>query len=172
MPLVGTLERDRLELVAEAQERIVEVAVSEGERVEVGELLMRLDPSVYEAEVEAVLATLNRAEERVAELVRGPRTERISEARARFTAAVDQLQTEQREYQRIYNLVDEGIAAQSDLDRAFSSRRAAQAERDQADAALAELVNGTTAEELAQARATVAESAANLSRLEQIACLL
>jgi len=172
LPLVGTLERDRLELVAEAQERIVEVAVSEGERVEAGDLLMRLDPNVYEAEIEAVLAALRRAEERVAELVRGPRNERIVEARARFAAAVDQLETEQREYQRIYNLVDEGIAAQSDLDRAFSSRRAAQSERDRAEAALAELVNGTTAEELAQARSTVAESAANLSRLEQIAARL
>ena len=172
LPLVGTLERDRLELVAEAQERIVEVLVSEGERVEAGDLLMRLDPSVYEAEVEAVMAALNRAEERVAELVRGPRNERIVEARARFSAAVDQLEAEQREYQRISNLVDEGVAAQSDLDRAFLSRRTAQGERDRAEAALAELVNGTTVEELAQARATVAESAANLSRLEQIAARL
>ena len=32
----GTLERDRLEIVAESNERIVEIAVHEGERVEAG----------------------------------------------------------------------------------------------------------------------------------------
>ena len=37
----GTLERDRLELVAESHERIVEIAVTEGDRVAGGALLLR-----------------------------------------------------------------------------------------------------------------------------------
>src|SRR5262245_49454384 len=41
--LLGTLERDRVELVAEAQEPIVVVAVREGEPVAAGQLLLRLD---------------------------------------------------------------------------------------------------------------------------------
>ena len=172
LPLVGTLERDRLELIAESQERIVEILASEGERVRGGDLLARLESRLYDAEVEAAEAALLRAEERLAELVRGPRVERIRDARARLEGATDQLETERREYQRIENLVGEEIATQSDLDRAFSSRQRAQAERDRAAATLAELEEGTTQEELAQARAAVAESQANLKRLEEIASRL
>ena len=170
LPLVGTLERDRLELIAEGQEPIVEVLVSEGERVAAGDGLMRLDASVYEAEMEAAEAALVRAEQRLAE--RGPRSERIAEARARLEGASDQLETERREYERIRNLVSEEVATQSDLDRAFAARQGAQAEHDRALAALEELVEGTTAEELAQARASAAESAANLRRLQTITARL
>lgn len=172
LPLVGTLERDRLELIAEGQEPIVEVLASEGERVAAGDRLMRLDASVYEAEIEAAEAALLRAEQRVAELERGPRSERIAEARARLEGASDQLETERREYERIRNLVSDEVATQSDLDRAFAARQGAQAEHDRAQAALEELVEGTTAEELAQARASAAESAANLRRLQTITARL
>ena len=172
LPIVGTLERDRLELIAESQERIVEVFVSEGERVASGDLLVQLDASLYEAELEGAEAARTRAEQRLAELVRGPRQERIQDAKARLDGATDQLQTQRREYDRIHDLVDDEVATQSDLDRAFGARQSAQTEHDRAQAALAELLEGTTREELAQARATVAESDAALKRLRETASRL
>ena len=42
--LLGTLERDRVELVAEGQETLLQVAVHEGETVKSGQLLVQLDP--------------------------------------------------------------------------------------------------------------------------------
>ncbi|MGH7338247.1 MAG: biotin/lipoyl-binding protein, partial [Myxococcota bacterium] len=47
--LLGTLERDRIELVSETQQTIVEVAVREGESVAHGQLLLRIDASAAEA---------------------------------------------------------------------------------------------------------------------------
>lgn len=172
LPIVGTLERDRLELVAESQERIVEVYVSEGERVASGDSLVRLDSSLYDAELEEAEAAKARAEQRLAELVRGPRPERIQDARARLEGATDQLHAQRREYDRIQNLVREEVATQSDLDRIFSARQSAQTEHDRAEAALAELLVGTTREELAQARATVAESTSVLKRAQEVASRL
>ena len=43
LPLVGTLERDRIEIPAEAWETLVEIAVSEGDQVVAGQLLARQD---------------------------------------------------------------------------------------------------------------------------------
>ena len=47
--LLGTLERDRIELIAEAREPIVEVAVREGDAVAEGQLLLRLDTTAVDA---------------------------------------------------------------------------------------------------------------------------
>ncbi|MEE8278600.1 MAG: HlyD family efflux transporter periplasmic adaptor subunit [Thermoanaerobaculia bacterium] len=169
LPLVGTLERDRLELVAEAQERIVEVMVTEGERVQKDQPLVRLEASVYEAQLEEARAARQRAEQRHAELVRGPRRERIQEARARLDGAADKLETERREYERIQKLVDDEVLTASDLDRAFAARQVALANHDRAAADLAELLDGTTPEELGQSQAALAETEAAVRRLELIA---
>ncbi|NNL64946.1 MAG: hypothetical protein HKP30_01760, partial [Myxococcales bacterium] len=47
---VGTLERDRLDLVAEVAEPVVARGVGEGERVEAGALLVRLDDAKLRAQ--------------------------------------------------------------------------------------------------------------------------
>ncbi len=169
LPIVGTLERDRLELVAEAQERIVEVMVTEGERVQKDQPLVRLEASVYEAQLEEARAARQRAEQRHAELVRGPRRERIQEARARLDGDADKLETERREYERIQKLVADEVLTASDLDRAFAARQVALANHDRAAADLAELLDGTTPEELGQSQAALAETEAAVRRLELIA---
>ena len=61
LPLVGTLERDRLELVAEANERIIDVLVTEGEYVREDQLLMQLDQTFHAVQVRAADAAVERA---------------------------------------------------------------------------------------------------------------
>jgi HlyD family secretion protein len=90
---VGTLERDRLDLVAEASEPVVERSVDEGAYVEAGSLLVKLDPVRLEAQVAQAASARARAEARLAELVRGPRRERIAETRARLLGAEGRLLT-------------------------------------------------------------------------------
>lgn len=48
-PLVGTLERDRIEIIAEASEPIVALEVREGDHVAEGALLMRLETATATA---------------------------------------------------------------------------------------------------------------------------
>src|ERR1700741_1402098 len=69
--LLGTLERDRVELVAEAQEPIVEVAVREGDSVAAGQLLLKLDPGAAQQRLEQARATAEQAGRRHAELAAG-----------------------------------------------------------------------------------------------------
>lgn len=59
--LLGTLERDRVELVAEAQEPIIEVAIREGDAVTEGRLLLRLDPAAVEARLAQARAAMGKS---------------------------------------------------------------------------------------------------------------
>ena len=170
---VGTLERDRLDLVAEAPEPVLERPVAEGDYVEAGTLLVKLDPARLEAQLSQAQGVRARAAARLAELVRGPRPERIAEARAHLAGAEGRLATARRDLARTRELFEERVASRDRLDQRRALFDEALAARDAARATLAERVEGTTEEELAQARATLAEAEAavadarvRLARLE------
>ena len=59
--MVGTLERDRIELIAEAREPIVEIAVREGDLVTAGQLVVRLDDRRIQAQVARAESVRRRA---------------------------------------------------------------------------------------------------------------
>lgn len=165
LPVVGTLERDRIELVAEARERIVEVLVSEGDEVAEGAVLMRLDQSLHEAELAQANAAWERAEQRLAELIRGSRDQQIERARAELDRRVNELRTQRQEHARVEALVRRGAMAEAELDRIEGAVEVAEANVEAAEASLADLLEGTTREELAQARASVAEAEATVGRM-------
>lgn len=166
LPLVGTLERDRVEVVAEAREALVELAVSEGEAVAAGQLVARQDDRLAQVELGRARAVLDRAQARQNELTRGPRQEDIEQGRARLAAAEARLANDEREYARVADLVERKLASPSQRDAALAARDRSRAERREAAAALGALLEGTTVEELDQARAAVAEARAGLERAE------
>jgi len=162
LPAVGTLERDRIEIVAEARETILQITVREGQAVRAGEIVARQEAARAEAAVARAGAALAVSQARLAELVRGPRREEITQARARLAGAESRQATDENEYARVAGLVDRKLASPSDLDAAFARRDLSRAERDTAAAALEALLEGTTVEELDQARAAADEARAVL----------
>jgi HlyD family secretion protein len=160
---VGTLERDRLDLIAEASEPVIARPVEEGAYVEANTLLVKLDPSRLEARVDQASAARARAEARLAELVRGPRREVIDEARAQLKGAEGRLQTARNDLERTRKLVAQGVVSKEALDQRRASFDEALAARDAGRASLAAMLDGTTEEELAQAEAALAEAAAALT---------
>jgi len=164
--LLGTLERDRVELVAEAQEPIVEVAVREGDAVTEGQLLLRLDPAVAEARLSQARSVAARAERRHAELAAGARREQIREARAIAEGATARAAAESSEFTRIEKLVSGGMLAASALDRQRALQDSARAEQRAAGERLSELERGTRAEVVEQAVALLAEARGQLAEVE------
>jgi HlyD family secretion protein len=149
---LGTLERDRLELTAEAHEPVLEVLVREGDRVAANQVLLRLDTASLAARLQSGEASVSAARHRLTELTRGPRLETILEARARLEGAVSALENESTEYERVRNLLASGVTTQSEVDRQRAARDRAQAARKEAEAQLTLLLKGTRIEELDQAR--------------------
>lgn len=164
--LLGTLERDRIELVAESNEPIIEIMVREGDRVTKGQALARLDPSATDARLAQARAAVAQAEGLLAERVTGPRREEILAARARLAGAQARLEAADKEYQRIAELVDRKLLPQNDLDRQRAARDGALAERDAAREDLLALERGTRSEVLDQAQAALAAATAQLAELE------
>jgi HlyD family secretion protein len=162
-PAVGTLERDRLDLVAEVSEPIVARPVREGDSVEAGTVLVRLDDARLRAQEAQAAGARDRVAARLAELERGPRAERIAQTRAQLEGAQGRLTTAQRDLERARGLVDRGVASPQRLDAAQATFDEAQASRDASRAQLRELEDGTTSEELDQARASLAEADAALA---------
>lgn len=164
--ILGTLERDRLELIAEANEPILNIEVREGQQVEAGAVLLRLDLSSIQARVDQAAAARNVAERRLAELTKGPRSQEIVEARAGAEAAQSSLTTEAREYERVRDLVERKLLSQSSLDQARARRDTAAGTQKQTTARLNLLLEGTRIEELEQAEASLKQAQAALVEVQ------
>jgi HlyD family secretion protein len=164
--LLGTLERDRVELVAEAQETVIELNVREGQRVAAGQPLLRLDPAATEARLAQARAAVAGARAALAELVTGPRREEILAARARLAGAEARLATAGREFERVDELVRRALLPQNDLDRQRAQRDTAAADRDAAREELLALERGTRSEVLDQSQAALERAAAQLAEIE------
>jgi HlyD family secretion protein len=164
--MVGTLERDRIEIKVESSEPILSRHVLDGQAVEPGDLLMRQDPSRLQSHRALALAQRDQAAARLAELQRGPRQESIRETRARLAAAEAQTVNAKAELDRGRDVFDRGLSSQSALDQAETRWKSAMAQEQAVREALRAQVAGTTREELDQARAALRAAEALLAQIQ------
>ena len=157
---VGELASDRIELTAESNEPIARIAVAEGDKVSAGQVLVEQDKARATAVLAEAEAVLGQAQARLDELVRGPRSEQITAARANVEGATQDLEFRQSELERIREIHARGLASPDLLDRTQAALDAAQANLKLRLAQLEELLTGTTIEELAQAEQTVKQAEA------------
>jgi HlyD family secretion protein len=164
--LPGTLERDRVELVADANETIVSLPFAEGATVNAGDVIVVQDRALSAAEVDAARAQLAEAEARVEELKNGPLPTTIRAAAARRDAARAARDDAVRERDRLSGLVTRSLVSKSEADRQVAAADSAEADLRAAEADLRELQQGTRAEQVAQARRAADSARANLAGLE------
>ena len=164
--MVGTLERDRIDLVVESNEPITRIAVADGARVNPGDVILEQDPARAQARLDQVSAQRDQAAARLAELRRGPRPELINEARARLDAARVSETNSLTRLRRTQELFDRELASESELDNDRTLYESAAAEARVQEDSLERLLNGTTVEELDQAEAAVQTSEAQVRQAE------
>jgi HlyD family secretion protein len=158
--MVGTLERDRVEIKVESSEPIISRQVIDGQAVSAGDVLFEQDPTRVSAHYEQKTALSDQAVARLAELRRGPRPEAIRETRAKLAAAQAVTANAAADRKRERELFNQKLSNQAALDRAETAWSSATAEVEIQRQALAAQLNGTTLEELAQAEAAVAAAKA------------
>ncbi|MBT8108932.1 MAG: HlyD family efflux transporter periplasmic adaptor subunit [Gammaproteobacteria bacterium] len=159
--VVGELASDRIELTAETNEPILRIAVAEGDDVAAGQVLIEQDAARATARLAEAEAALGQSQARLDELVRGPRAEQITAARATVEGATQDLEFRQSELQRVRDVHARGLASPDLLDRTQAALDGAQANLKLRLAQLEELLAGTTIEQLAQAEQAVRQAAAN-----------
>jgi HlyD family secretion protein len=160
--VVGMLEWERIELTAESAEPIVEIAVREGDRVQAGQVLVKLDAARRQAHLDKAKAACDEAAARLQELQKGPRRERIDEAAAKHQGAEQVLQIRQREHDRLASIVERNLVSRDSVDKAKAALDAARADRDAAAAVLREHRAGSRNEAVEQARQALAQAEAEV----------
>lgn len=165
-PLPGTLERHRIELVADATETVVEMPVNEGDRIRRGTLVLVQDDAITVSQLEQARALVEAAKARLDEARNGPRATTIRAAMARRDGARSLRNDAVRERDRLLGLVSRNLVSRSEVDRQSAAAANAEAALRAAEAELKELEQGTRPEEIDQARRALEQAQAQLAELQ------
>ena len=177
----GNVEATEVHTAAEVGGRIVDLRVDEGDRIEAGAVIARLDTEDTMLQIARTRADRATAVAQLRLLEAGSRAEDIRQARAQVdaaaadAAAVDaEVKAAQLDLDRFQALLTANAGsvkqrddAQARVDTAKARQRAAQDRVRSAREALARLEAGTRPEEIQTARARVAAADAQIAVLEK-----
>jgi HlyD family secretion protein len=177
----GYIEATEVRLAPEVGGRVVELKVAEGDRVNVGDLIARLDTADTELSIRRAEAERDQAVAQLRLLQAGSRQEDIRQAGAQaqsaeadVRAADAELQSATADLERFDALLKSNAGSRKQRDDAATRRDVAaahvQAARDRAQAArenVARLRSGARPEEIAAARARVSATDAQIAALHK-----
>ena len=161
----GTVEATDADLGFNAPGRLAEIRVREGDEVEAGVVLARLDAGELEARKAAAEAQAEAARAALAELEAGARSEEVAQARAALRGAEQQLEDARRDRDRARNLFDGGAISREAMDKAETRAEVAEASVDQAREQLRALETGPREERIRAQRAAVAAAEASVRQM-------
>jgi len=153
---------DPVKLAFEAQGRIAEILVDEGDAVAPGQVIARLDDRLAAARVAAAQAQLAQARARHLQARRGPRREDVAAARAEADAAAAAAAHRGAEQARSEKLGRAGAVADAVVDADDAAARVAAAQASAATSRYESIARGTRAEQIDDAAAAVMLAQAEL----------
>ncbi len=161
LTLYGNVDIREVDLAFRVGGRIEDISVEEGEHVEEGALLARLDTRPIMSRVAEANARIGEAQAQLARLRNGNRAQDVNQAQARVTAAQAGYENARRDYARREDLVETGAISRDLWDQTVADYRRAQAQLTEAQQALSLLREGTRREDIdaAQAQLTAARAA-------------
>ena len=162
----GQLESDRVEVVAESNESIVEIASLEGDALAAGALILRQDTARLDIRIRESQANIARIEALLEEQVNGPRIETIEATRASLLEAEIERDFRERELNRLTGLRERNLTSEESVDQARNLLESAGARIEIVSARLAELEAGTRPERIAQTRGLLSQAMAQLDSLK------
>lgn len=160
----GTVEATETDLGFQIPGRLSSVGPREGDRVEPGDTLARLDVVELAASLAAADAQVDAARARLRELESGARPQELASARAGLTAAEEQEAQAAREADRARRLFEGGALSSQRLEQIETALESVRALRTQAEQALMLAEEGPRRETLEVQRAAVAQARAVADR--------
>ena len=145
---------------------VLEVAVTEGQQVKVGDLLFRIDGRQTQADLAVANARVVVAQGKLASVKALPRATTLREAQAVVASANAQLVDAQGRLKRLEDLGLEAATSRNEQPRLEYELAAAQAGFDRAQAQLEEVKQGAWAEDVDVAKSEVLVAQAEVARLQ------
>jgi HlyD family secretion protein len=158
----GNIETHESQLSFKVQGRIVELPIEEGQWVETGALIARLDDADFRQKVSIDEANLRVRESNLALTLAGTRQQEIDAARQRVTEAEADLAQKKLDFERAQVLFKKDAISAQDRDLAETALKRSQAAYAQAKERYNEAVEGSRKEEIAISEANVKQARANL----------
>lgn len=162
----GTVEATEAQLAFQVSGRIEAVTVQEGDRVEAGQDVGRLDQAEMRARREQAVAQVASARAQLRELETGFRTEEVAQARAGAEAAAQRLADAERDLDRTRRLHEGGAVSREAHDKAVLAADVARSLHEQANEQLRLLERGPRVEKIEAQRAQLAQSEAAVRALD------
>ena len=160
--LSGNIEAHESLVSFKVQGRIIDLPVEEGQWVERGTLLARLDDADYRQKVRIDEANVHVRESNLALTLAGTREQEVKASEQTMLDAQADLQQKKLDYDRAQHLFSKEEISAQDRDRADTALKRAEATFQAAQQRYNEAVEGSRKEDLVIARANLAEANANL----------
>lgn len=164
--LQGTVECTTYKASSKVPGRIEEMKISEGDRVEKGQLLYTLSTPELDAKLEQAEAVKSAASALDAAAVAGARSQQIDAALNMWEKAQAGLELARKTYERVKNLFDQGVVPEQKLDEATANYEAMKATAQAAKAQYDMAADGARKEDKAAAAARVRQAAGAVSEVE------
>ena len=162
LTLSGNIEAHESLVSFKIQGRIIDLPVEEGQWVEQGTLLARLDDADYKQKVRIDEANVNVRESNLALTLAGTREQEVKASQQTMLDAQADLQQKKLDDDRAQNLFSKEEISAQDRDRADTALKRAEATFQAAQQRYNQAVEGSRKEDIVIARANLAEANANL----------
>lgn len=165
--LLGNVDVRQVNLAFEVPGQIASLAAEEGDRIEAGQVLAKLDDANYADQVKLAQVSVAASEAALAELEAGARPEEIGQAEANVAQAQAGLQLADTTLTRLEQLAERDVASHQVHDEASARKAEAEAQLKAAQKALELLKSGARPEQITQAAAKLDADRVYLSLAER-----
>lgn len=146
--------------------QIEELYVKEGDAVQAGQVLAKVDSDALQIQVEQAQANLASAQAKLNSLKAGNRPQQVAQSEANVEQAKANLENARKNYERIESLYNDGAMSAQQKDSALTALRVAEAQYRAADQGYSLASEGATVQDIQYAEAQVAQAAAALKNAQ------
>ncbi len=162
----GNIEATEVNVGFKISGRIERLFVQEGDQVEKGKVLAKLDDEDFLQRLALAKATLKSAQARLDKLLAGSRPEEIREAEAGLQQAQFDLENKRSHYERMKTLFERGVVPKETFDNAETGFKVATAALQRASENYQLVKKGPREEDIEDGRAQVEQAKASLRLIE------
>ena len=168
--LHGNVDLRQVELPFNDSERIAEVLVEEGAKVQRGQVLARLDSGRLMPRIQQAEARVAAQKDALRKLQNGSRPEEVAQARAGVAAAQAEAANARSQFERLQGISEESkgrAVSPQDLDAAATAARMSEARAENVRKTLELALAGPRNEDIDQAKAQLDSAQADLALLQR-----
>ena len=162
----GNIEATEVDVGFKLSGRVVQLLVQEGDWVEQGRVIARLDDEDLRHRVELARATLKSSHARLEKLLAGSRPEEIREAEANLQQAQFDFENKRIQYERVKTLYEGKVIPRETFDNAETRYKIAKAALEGATEFYKKVKEGPRKEDIEEARAQVEQARISLRLAE------